>query len=79
MSCPYLREATFGICVAPDAIHVPSIAEMEKFCFKTRYETCPNFTDKEYSRETEPILHRGMVGSAQEIELITIKEILCKL
>ena len=45
MSCPYFREGSFGICVAPDAIHVPSIAEMETLCFKTRYTACPNFTD----------------------------------
>jgi hypothetical protein len=45
MGCPYFREGYFGICVAPDAIHVPSIAEMETLCFKTRYAACPNFTD----------------------------------
>jgi hypothetical protein len=45
MSCPYFREGYFGICVAPDAIHVPSITEMETLCFKARYAACPNFTD----------------------------------
>ena len=48
MSCPYFKEGYFGICVAPDAIHVPSIAEMEKFCFRVRYESCPNFADIGY-------------------------------
>lgn len=28
MICPYLRDGNFGICVAPDAIHVASIDEM---------------------------------------------------
>ncbi len=48
MSCPYFKEGYFGICVAPDAIHVPSIAEMEKFCFRVRYENCPKFSDMGY-------------------------------
>lgn len=42
MSCPYFKEGYFGICVAPDAIHVPSIEEMEKFCFRSWYRICPN-------------------------------------
>ncbi len=42
MSCPHFKEGYFGICVAPNAVHVPSIAEMENFCFRVRYEDCPN-------------------------------------
>ncbi len=42
MICPYLRDGNFGICVAQDAIHVVSIDEMERFCFKTSYSICPN-------------------------------------
>lgn len=41
MSCPYFREGYFGICVAPDAIHVPGIDEMERFCFRSWYGNCP--------------------------------------
>ncbi len=47
MSCPYFKEGYFGICVAPEAIHVPAIAEMEAFCFKEYYEACPNFSGSE--------------------------------
>jgi len=43
VSCPYFKEGYFGICVAPDAIHVPSIAEIETFCFRVFYESCPKF------------------------------------
>ena len=43
VSCPYFKEGYFGICVAPDAIHVPSIAEMETWCFRVSYESCPKF------------------------------------
>jgi hypothetical protein len=57
MSCPYFKEATFGICVAPDAIHVPSILEMEKFCFRMSHENCPNFKDKKYLRDPKELLH----------------------
>ena len=44
MSCPFIRDGYFGICVAPDAIHVISIDEMERFCFKPWYSICPNIT-----------------------------------
>jgi hypothetical protein len=44
MSCPYFRESDFGICVALNAIHVPSIDEMERFCFRSSYSICPNLT-----------------------------------
>lgn len=57
MSCPYFKEGYFGICVAPDAIHVPSIAEMETYCFKARCETCPNLTGIENFRDAERISH----------------------
>lgn len=49
MCCPYFREGYFGICVAPDAIHVPGIAELEKFCFRKRYKSCPSFSCTGYS------------------------------
>lgn len=42
MNCPYFRESYFGICVAPDSVHVPSIDEMERLCFKPSYVNCPN-------------------------------------
>ncbi len=45
MGCPYFKEGYFGFCDAPDAIHVPSIAEMEAYCFKARHSQCPMFKD----------------------------------
>lgn len=53
MSCPYFKEGHFGICVAPDAIHVPSIAEVETFCFRVFYESCPNFALSQMCRGPE--------------------------
>ena len=44
MSCPYFKESYFGICVAQDAIHVPSIDEMERLCFRSWHSTCPNIS-----------------------------------
>ena len=55
MSCPYFREGYFGICVAPDAIHVPGIDEMERFCFRSWYGNCPNiafFKDSQNREES---------------------------
>ncbi len=42
MSCPYLKESYFAICSAPNVIHVPTIDEMERFCFKSSYCSCPH-------------------------------------
>jgi len=53
MSCPYFKEGYFGVCDAPDSIHIPTIAEMETFCFKVQYESCPNFRDIEDPRDTD--------------------------
>lgn len=53
MSCPYFREGCFGVCVAPDAIHVVSIDEMERFCFKKWYGNCPNLTLPNGTENTE--------------------------
>ncbi len=58
MSCPYFQEGYFGICVASDAVHVPSIAEIETFCFKVFYTSCPNF-DTAKGRDTE-ITYNGV-------------------
>ncbi len=55
MSCPYFKEGYFGICVAPDAIHVPNIAEMETFCFKERYGACPSFFGEEKPEDEEDL------------------------
>lgn len=53
MSCPYFKEGYFGICVAPEAIHVPAIAEMETFCFKEYYEACPSYSGTEKIQDAE--------------------------
>ena len=42
MSCPYFREGYFGICVAPDAVHVPNLEELESFCFRPWFQRCPS-------------------------------------
>lgn len=49
MNCPYFREGYFGICVAPDSVHVPAISEMESYCFRTHYGTCPHFSSDDMS------------------------------
>ncbi len=70
MSCPYFKEGYFGICVAPDAIHVPNISEMESFCFKEHYGACPSFSDEESEAEEIPpaVMNRDLVR-AEKAEL----------
>ncbi len=43
VSCPFFKEGYFGICVASDTVRVPGISEMENFCFKASYKSCPSF------------------------------------
>ena len=55
MRCAYFNEGYFGVCDAPNSIHVPAIAEMETFCFKAYYESCPNFEVVEEHRDTDMV------------------------
>jgi hypothetical protein len=41
MSCPYFTENYFGFCARSDSPYVPSIAEMERYCFKEDFTSCP--------------------------------------
>ena len=68
MSCPYFKEGYFGICVAPDAIHVPSIDEMERLCFRSWYSICPNIAflkDSENRGKSCPIQGPLKMGPGQ--------------
>jgi hypothetical protein len=52
MSCPFFREGYFGVCVAPEGIHVPNLQEMEDFCFRSWYERCPHLVaSKEFRNQ----------------------------
>ncbi len=66
MSCPYFKEGYFGICVAPapDAIHVPSIDEMERLCFRSWYYLCPNIA---YLKATEDKGRSHASGALHEL------------
>jgi hypothetical protein len=57
MSCPYFKQGYFGVCVAPDAIHVPDIGEMQSFCCRPYYRGCPNFSDAEQNDDTPEVPH----------------------
>jgi hypothetical protein len=41
MSCPYFRESYFALCARSNSTYVPSIAEMEQYCFKDKFYFCP--------------------------------------
>jgi hypothetical protein len=43
MSCPYFTEDYFGFCARSNSPYVPSIAEMERYCFKDSFTFCPIF------------------------------------
>jgi hypothetical protein len=65
MVCPYFRESYFGICVAHvahDAIHVPSIDEMERFCFRSLYSACPKIPAlKESGNSGKSYIANGLI------------------
>ncbi len=44
MNCPYFRQTYVDFCDAPAAVHVPTISEMETYCFRAQYKMCPKFT-----------------------------------
>jgi len=41
MSCPYFKKGYFGTCCASISQYVPSIEQMERYCFKEIYGLCP--------------------------------------
>lgn len=41
--CLYFKAGYFGVCNASESYYVPSIAEMEQYCFKEDYRFCPIF------------------------------------
>jgi hypothetical protein len=43
MSCPFLKQEYVGACAAGDSPHVPSIAELERYCFRAEFGDCPLF------------------------------------
>ena len=40
--CPFFKNGYFGVCTASGSNHVPSIAEMEEYCFSENF-LCPYF------------------------------------
>lgn len=59
--CPYFKKGYFGACTASRSPHIPSIAEMEQYCFREHF-LCPIF---EFSgMATEPSRRSGDTGYA---------------
>ncbi|HBR21233.1 MAG TPA: hypothetical protein DD713_01485 [Nitrospiraceae bacterium] len=42
--CPFFKRGYFAVCTASGSNHVPSIAEMEQYCFRET-SLCPAFED----------------------------------
>jgi hypothetical protein len=69
MTCPFFKESYFGICDAQDAIHVPSIDEMERFCFRSSYSTCPKISSlQEPEKSEEPCAANGSHKSPAQLD-----------
>jgi hypothetical protein len=48
MSCPYFDEGYFGTCAASETRYVPSIKQMETYCFQQNYRLCPTLSEYLY-------------------------------
>ena len=52
MTCPYFEDAYVGVCNASDFTYVPTINEMEHYCFKEHYRSCPTLESSLSKKET---------------------------
>ena len=43
MSCPCFIEDYFGVCTASKVPYIPSIGELERYCFQDDFQSCPIF------------------------------------
>lgn len=53
MSCPRFITDDIGFCGEADFMYIPSIAEMEQFCFTRKFGACRLFGNREGTVETE--------------------------
>lgn len=47
MLCKYFHDETFGFCSADGNGYMPTIHEMERYCFSKYCRTCPRYADAE--------------------------------
>ncbi len=62
--CPLFKNGYFGICTASGSNHVPSIAEMEQYCFSENF-LCPIFelyTTKKYQGSSPGMKYAHITG-----------------
>ena len=53
MGCPCFITDYVGCCGEAEVMYIPSIAEMEEFCFTHKYGSCRLFKGKERRTETK--------------------------
>lgn len=41
--CPYFHDESVGLCTALRLLHIPSIAKMERYCFRDRHTSCARY------------------------------------
>jgi|WetSurMetagenome_2_1015567.scaffolds.fasta_scaffold00671_7 hypothetical protein len=62
MVCPCFIEDYVGFCTSSDVSYVPSIDEMERFCFTGGYCSCMLFKNKELkSASSKGHVRRGRI------------------
>jgi hypothetical protein len=54
MTCPCLRQEYVGVCAASGFPHVPSVAQMETYCFKKSYRYCTYYRARQASVSESP-------------------------
>ncbi len=67
--CPFFKNGYFGVCTASGSNYVPSIAEMEQYCFNENF-LCPIFelyTTKQ-NPGTVPLKRADIALSANPLE-----------
>ena len=53
MGCPCFITDYVGCCGEAEIMYIPSIAEMEEFCFTHKYGSCKLFKGKDLKTETK--------------------------
>ncbi len=75
MSCPYFEDAYVGVCNASDFPYVPSIAEMEQYCFKENHWFCPTFEAGVLKKEVRTRHDRKRLSSIFLRPVSTVQDI----
>ena len=60
MGCPCFITDYIGFCRETDRMYIPSIAEMEEFCFTRNFVACELFKNREDATESRVSEYPGL-------------------